>query len=57
MNYKFLKVIRVILLMLAIAFAALFGYKYLTAGELRYDYFLPIVGLLFFYFISNRKTQ
>jgi hypothetical protein len=57
MNYKTLKVIRVILLALAIGFAALFAYRYFSAGEVRYDYFLPVVGLIFFYFISKREIQ
>jgi hypothetical protein len=57
MTNKILGVIRMIMLLIVIAFVVLFGYKYYTAGELNYSYLAPIAGLLVFYFITKPKTK
>ena len=54
---KLLAVLRIILLLLAIAFVVLFGYKYYTAGELDYNYLIPIAGLLVFYFLTKPRVN
>jgi hypothetical protein len=57
MTNTILGIVRMILLLLVIAFVALFGYKYYTLGELNYSYLTPILGLLVFYFITKPKTK
>lgn len=57
MTNSILGVIRIILLLIIIAFVVLFGYQYYAARELNYSYLAPIAGLLFFYFITKPKTK
>ena len=57
MTNDILRVVRIILLLLLIAFVVLFGYKYFTAAELNYSYLAPIAGLLCFYFITKPRAQ
>ena len=54
---KILAVSRIILLLLAIAFVLLFGYKYYTTGELEFSYLAPIAGLLVFYFLTKPSAK
>ena len=57
MTNKILAVVRIILLLLALSFVVLFGYKYFTAGELNYSYFAPIAGLLVFYVRTKPRAK
>jgi len=52
-----LQVIRVILLVLALAFVCIAVYKYVANGTFDALLLTPIVGLLFFYFITKPKTS
>ena len=54
---KILAVSRIILLLLAIAFVLLFGYKYYTTDELEYSYLAPIAGLLVCYFLTKPSAK
>ena len=56
MTNKILAILRIIMLLLLIAFVVLFGYKYFRAGELNYGYLVPIAGLLVFYLITKPKA-
>ena len=56
MNNNVLGIVRAILLLLVVAFVVLFGYKYYATGELTYSYLMPVLGLLFFYFITKPKA-
>ena len=48
---------RIILLILAFTFVVLFGYRYLTKGEVNYEYLVPILGLVAFYFITKPRAK
>ena len=52
-----LAVLRIILLLLVVAFMVLFGYRYFSAGELNYSYLAPIAGLLVFYVITKPGAE
>ncbi len=57
MTNKILGVVRMILLLLVMAFIALLGYKYYKMSEFDYGYLVPIAGLLVFYFITKPKAK
>ncbi len=56
MTNSILGIVRLVLMLLVIAFVGLFGYKYFTSGELNYGYLTPILGLLVFYFITKPRA-
>ena len=57
MTNNILGVVRMILLLLAFAFVVLFGYRFLTKGEVNYEYLVPILGLVAFYFITKPRAK
>ena len=57
MANKIFGIVRIIMLVLVIAFVVLFGYKYFTTGEINYGYSVPILGLLVFYFITKPRAE
>ena len=57
MTNNILGVVRIILLLMVVAFVVLFCYRYFTAGELNYSYAAPIAGLLVFYFITKPRAK
>ena len=57
MTNNILGVVRIILLLLAFSFIVLFGYKFFTKSELNYEYLVPILGLVAFYFITKPKVK
>ena len=52
-----LSVVRVVLLLLAFSFVLLFGYRYFTKSEVNYEYLVPILGLVVFYFITKPTAK
>ena len=55
MTNKLLPIIRIILLVLAVGFILTIAYKYLVNGTFDALMLTPIIGLLFFYFITKPK--
>ena len=52
-----LPILRILLLLLIVAFIGLFGYRYFSVGELNYGYLVPIAGLLVFYLITKPAAE
>lgn len=56
MTNKILGIVRMMLLLLIIAFVVLFVIRYYAAGEFHYEYLAPIVGMLVFYLITKPRA-
>lgn len=50
-----LRVIRVILLLLMLAFMLVFGYKWYRTGEPNFGYLAPVLGLAVFHLVTKPK--
>jgi len=56
MTINLLSVIRIILLILAVGFIVALAYKYVVNGTFDALLLMPIVGSLFFYFVTKPKA-